>query len=101
MCGESRSGTRSCGRPKLTPGPIGAGTRYRVRFGRGVGTAMIENTAFDPPRSWAAVSTSRRLTRRLSGARSPMRAGGCRLAVRTELFPRGGLRVLSPLLRQA
>ena len=46
---------------KLTPGPIGAGTRYRVRFGRGVGTAMIENTAFDPPRSWTAVSTSQGL----------------------------------------
>src|SRR5205807_6503196 len=52
---------------KLTPGPIGAGTRYRVRFGRGVGTAMIENTAFDPPRNWAAVSTSRRLRVRFWG----------------------------------
>ena len=38
---------------KLTPGPIGAGTRYRVRFGRGVGTAIIENTGFDRPRSWS------------------------------------------------
>ena len=84
---------------KLTPGPIGAGTRYRVRFGRGVGTAMIENTAFDPPRSWAAVSTSRRLRVRFWGQVTDA-AGGCRLAVRTELFPRGGLRVLSPLLRQ-
>ena len=34
---------------KLTPGPVGVGTRYRVRFGRGVGAAIIENTAFDRP----------------------------------------------------
>src|ERR1022692_4414314 len=34
---------------KLTPGPVGVGTRYRVRFGRGVGAATIENTAFDRP----------------------------------------------------
>ena len=34
---------------KLTPGPVGVGTRYRVRFGRGVGVAIIENTAFDRP----------------------------------------------------
>jgi hypothetical protein len=34
---------------KLTPEPIGAGTKYRVRFGRGVGTAIIENTGFDRP----------------------------------------------------
>ena len=26
--------------------------------------------------------------------------GGCQLAVRTELFPHGALRVLSPLLRR-
>ncbi len=38
---------------KLTPGPVGAGTRYRVRFGRGVGIAIIENSSFDRPRSWS------------------------------------------------
>jgi hypothetical protein len=41
----------------LTPEPIGAGTRFRVRFGRGVGEALIE----ERPRSWAAISQSRAL----------------------------------------
>jgi Polyketide cyclase / dehydrase and lipid transport len=84
---------------KLTPGPAGAGTRYRVRFGRGVGTAIIENTGFDRPRSWSGVSTARRLDVRFRGQVSEL-PGGCRLAVRTELFPHGALRVLSPLLRR-
>jgi hypothetical protein len=81
----------------MTPGPLGAGTRYRVRFGRGVGTALIENTAFDRPHNWSAVSISRRLDVRFQGRVTPV-PGGCQLAVRTELFPHGGLRMLSPLL---
>jgi hypothetical protein len=83
---------------KLTPGPIGVGTRYRVRFGRGVGAAIIENTAFDRPRRWSAVSTSRRLDVDFHG-RTVDTAGGCRLSARTELHPRGALRVLAPVLR--
>ena len=83
---------------KLTPGPIGAGTRYRVRFGRGVGVAIIENTGFDRPRSWSAVSTSRRLDVRFQGQVTEV-PGGCQLAVRNELFPHGVLRALSPFLR--
>ena len=83
---------------KLTPGPIGAGTRYRVRFGRGAGVAAIENTGFDRPRSWSAVSTSRRLDVRFQGKVTEV-PGGCQLAVRTELFPHGVLRALSPFLR--
>ena len=82
---------------KLTPGPVGAGTRYRVQFGRGMGIAIIENTGFDRPHSWSAVSTARRLTVRFHGQVSPI-PGGCQLAVHTELNPHGALRVLSPLL---
>ncbi len=82
---------------KLTPGPVGTGTRYRVRFGRGVGEALIQTTAFDRPRSWSAVSTSRRLDVRFRGQVTET-PGGCRLAVHNELAPRGLLRVLSPLL---
>jgi hypothetical protein len=84
---------------KLTPGPIGVGTRYRVRFGRGAGVAVIENTAFDRPRSWEAISTSRHLDVRFRGQVTTV-SGGCRLAVHTELSPHGVLRTLSPLLRQ-
>ena len=84
---------------KLTPGPVGAGTRYRVRFGRGVGAAIIENTAFDRPRGWSAVSRSQRLDVRFRGQVTGV-PGGCRLAVRNELSPRGALRVLAPVLRR-
>jgi Polyketide cyclase / dehydrase and lipid transport len=84
---------------KLTPGPVGAGTRYRVRFGRGVGTAIIENTAFDRPRGWSAVSTSGRLDVRFRGQVTGF-PGGCQLAVRNELFPHGAFRLLSPVLRR-
>ena len=84
---------------KLTPGPVGAGTRYRVRFGRGVGTAIIENSSFDRPRSWSGVSTARRMTVLFRGQVTPI-PGGCQLAVHTELQPRGVLRMLSPLLRR-
>jgi hypothetical protein len=84
---------------KLTPGPVGAGTRYRVRFGRGVGTAVIDNTAFDRPRGWSAVSSSRWLEVHFRGQVTEF-PGGCRLAVQTELLPHGALRVLSPFLRR-
>jgi hypothetical protein len=84
---------------KLTPGPIGAGTRYRVRFGRGAGTAVIENTAFNRPRGWSAISTSRRLEVHFRGQVTEF-PGGCQLAVQTELCPRRALRVLSPFLRR-
>jgi hypothetical protein len=35
----------------LTPEPVGAGTRFRVKFGRGVGDAVIEDTKIDRPQS--------------------------------------------------
>jgi uncharacterized protein YndB with AHSA1/START domain len=84
---------------KLTHGPIGAGTTYRVRFGRGVGMATIENTAFDRPRYWSAMSRSPRLDVRAEGSVVET-APGCRLSVRTELQPRGLLYLLAPVLGQ-
>jgi hypothetical protein len=43
----------------LTPEPIGAGTRFCVTFGRGVGDAVIEDTKVDRPNRWTALSGSR------------------------------------------
>ena len=82
---------------KLTPGEIGRGTRFRVRFGRGVGEAVIEDTAVDRPRSWSAVSRSRVLDVEAAGQVVEV-PGGCRLTIRTRLHPRGPLRVATPLL---
>jgi diacylglycerol O-acyltransferase / wax synthase len=81
----------------LTPEPVGAGTRFRVIFGRGVGEAVIEDTKVDRPRLWAAVSRSRVLDVESEGQilGAP---GGSRLIIRTRLRPRGTLRLLTPAL---
>ncbi|HEX3197900.1 MAG TPA: wax ester/triacylglycerol synthase domain-containing protein, partial [Propionibacteriaceae bacterium] len=81
----------------LTPEPVGAGTRFRVIFGRGVGEVVIEDTKVDRPRLWAAVSRSRVLDVESEGQilGAP---GGSRLIIRTRLRPRGTLRLLTPAL---
>ena len=45
----------------LTPEPIGVGTTFRVRVGRGVGDGAVNHTKINRPRSWAAISRSRAL----------------------------------------
>lgn len=81
----------------LTTEPVGAGTTFRVKFGRGVGDALIEDTRVDRPHSWAAVSRSRVLDVESEGQISEI-PSGCRLTIRTRLRPRGILRVLTPAL---
>src|ERR1051326_2455926 len=51
---------------KLTAGPIGLATRFRMRFD-GVGWSTAENVAFNRPSFWAATSASRRLDVRFEG----------------------------------
>ncbi|MGY1701875.1 wax ester/triacylglycerol synthase domain-containing protein [Geodermatophilus sp. SYSU D00766] len=84
---------------QLTDGPIGAGTRFRMRFGHGVGDSTVTFTGFDPPRSWAAHSTSAQLDVHAEGHVQPA-GSGARLIVRTDLRPHGPLRPLTPLLRR-
>ena len=84
---------------QLTDGSIGPGTRFRMRFGHGIGDSTVTYTAFDPPHLWAATSTSHRLDVRLEGSVVPA-GSGARLVVRTWLLPRGALRPLAPLLRR-
>ncbi|HLM20874.1 MAG TPA: SRPBCC family protein [Propionibacteriaceae bacterium] len=79
----------------LTPEPIGVGTRFRVRFGRGVGEALIEDVRVDRPRSWAAVSRSGALDV-LSEGQIDETSDGVRLVMRMRLRPHGALRLLTP-----
>jgi diacylglycerol O-acyltransferase len=81
----------------LTPEPIGVGTTFRVRFGRGVGDGLINHTKINRPRSWAAISRSRALDAESAGEIRDC-TGGCRLIMRTELRPHGILRPLTPAL---
>ena len=83
---------------KLTAGPIGLGTRFRIRLD-GVGWSTTENIVFQRPSFWAATSASRLLDVRFEGEVTP--AGrGARLAVRTLLLPHGVLRLAQPILRR-
>ncbi|HEU4908028.1 MAG TPA: SRPBCC family protein, partial [Propionibacteriaceae bacterium] len=81
----------------LTPEPIGVGTTFLVRFGRGVGNAWIEDTKVDRPRSWTAVSRSQALDAHSHGQIEDI-SGGCRLIMRTQLRPHGVIRLLTPAL---
>jgi WS/DGAT/MGAT family acyltransferase len=84
---------------QLTGGPLGAGTRFRMTFGHGAGDSTLTYTRFDPPRAWAAHSTSPRLDVHAEGDVVPV-GSGSRLVVRTDLRPHGPLRPLAPLLRR-
>jgi WS/DGAT/MGAT family acyltransferase len=81
----------------LTPEPIGVGTTFLVKFGRGVGDAWIEDTKVDRPRAWETISRSRVLDAQSDG-KIDSTTGGCRLIMRTQLRPRGILRLVTPAL---
>jgi uncharacterized protein YndB with AHSA1/START domain len=83
---------------KLTPGPIGLGTRFRIRLD-GVGWSTTENIAFHRPSFWAATSASRMLEVRIEAEVTPTRRGA-RLSVRTLLLPHSVLRLARPFLRR-
>ena len=83
---------------KLTPGPIGVGTRFAAVLARPRGTSVtIECTAFDRPRRLNSLSQTNgmdiegNLTFTPEGHRT-------RLAWEWRLHPQGALRVLSPVL---
>ena len=83
----------------LTDGPLRAGSRYRVRFGRGVGVSIIEYQDVDAPLSWTTTSTSRRLDLQFAGTITSVH-GGSRVTMQTTLLPHGPLRLASPLLNR-
>jgi hypothetical protein len=83
---------------KLTTGPIGLATRFRMRFD-GMGWSTSENVAFHRPRFWAAKSTSTRLDARFEGEVTPT-GRGTRLTVRTQLLPNGVLSLAPPRLQR-
>jgi hypothetical protein len=83
---------------KLTEGPIGLGTRFRIRLD-GAGWSTTENIAFQRPSFWAATSASKVLDVRIEFEVTPTERGA-RLSVRTLLLPHGFLRLAQPILRR-
>ena len=85
---------------KLTPGPIGAGTRFEAMLRSGIRTMpmTVEYTTVDRP--WELVSTSTlpsaRIVGRLTLERVPE---GTRLWWSWDLRPVGWIRLLRPVLR--
>jgi carbon monoxide dehydrogenase subunit G len=84
---------------KLSPGPVGAGTRFRagiVSMGRSA-EVLTEIVASEPPRR--LVSASRLSTMDIRGtlAFDPM-PGGTRMRWSWDLRPRGALKLMGPAL---
>jgi hypothetical protein len=81
---------------KLTAGPIGLGTRCRIRL-QGAGWSTTENIAFQRPSFWAATNTGKSLDVRIEWEVTPTERG-TRLSVRTLLLPHGLLRLAQTIL---
>lgn len=64
---------------KLTPGPVGLGTRFGAEWIKGNPT-IIEYVRFERPAAWPSIARSRRLDARGEGQVSPT-ARGCRVVV--------------------
>jgi glyoxylase-like metal-dependent hydrolase (beta-lactamase superfamily II) len=77
--------------------PVRAGSRFQVRFGRGVGDALIEYLEVQRPSRWRSRSTSARLDVEFTATITPV-GGGSRVHLTTVLHPRGALRLATPLL---
>jgi carbon monoxide dehydrogenase subunit G len=80
----------------LTPLPIGAGTRFRVRMG-GAGTPMlVELTEFDRPYRLGSRTTSSMM--QTSGALTFAADGDCTvMSWDWQVRPKGWMRMLGPL----
>ena len=83
---------------KLTPGEIGAGTRFDAEWIKGNPT-IVEYVRFERPTAWASIARSRRLDVRAEG-RISATEGGSRLVIRTELRPKGLLALLFAVMRR-
>jgi hypothetical protein len=83
---------------KLTPGPIGLGTRFGAEWIKG-NPAIVEYVRFERPMAWTAIARSRRMGCEGQGADPPTEQGS-RVMVRTKLRPKGLLALLLPLMRR-
>jgi hypothetical protein len=81
----------------LTPGPVAAGTTFRVVFGRGVGEALIEDAKIDRLAHGRRQAGHEPLTLRLRG-KSTTSPAAARCSFTPNCVPHGFLRLLTPAL---
>jgi hypothetical protein len=84
---------------KETTGPIGTGTRFRsaVRSAGRTAEMLIETTAYDRPRRLSSTTTMEQMDIDYTLAFEPV-AEGTRMRWSGEAQPKGGLRLLGPLV---
>ncbi len=84
---------------KDTAGPIGKGTRFRsaVRSAGRIAEMVIETTAYERPRLLASTTTMKQMDIEYTLTFDPV-AEGTRMRWSGEVRPRGGLRLLGPLV---
>ncbi|ABL82400.1 MULTISPECIES: SRPBCC family protein [unclassified Nocardioides] len=84
---------------KETAGPIGKGTRFKsaVRSGGRTAEMLIENTGYDRPRLLASTTTMKQMDIAYTLKFEPV-ADGTRMRWSGEVRPKGGLRLLGPLV---
>src|ERR1044071_8232539 len=83
---------------KLTGGPAGVGTRYRIAFTQGP-PAISECVRFDRPGYWEHAGESKIISSGCSG-QVVAKDDGSHLLLRMQLRPRGLLRLALPLVRR-
>lgn len=84
---------------KQTPGPIGKGTQFRsaVRSSGRTAEMLIEFVGYDRPRMLASTTTMKQMDIEYTLKFDPI-AEGTRMRWSGEVRPKGGLRVLGPLV---
>jgi hypothetical protein len=84
---------------KVTDGPIGTGTRFMsaVRSGRRVAEMVIETTTYDRPRLLTSTTTMEQMDIEYTLTFDPV-VEGTRMRWIGDVRPRGGLRLLGPLV---
>ena len=84
---------------KVTEGPVGKGTRFRsaVRSAGRTAEMLIENTGYDRPRMLASTTTMKQMDIEYTLRFEPV-AEGTRMRWSGQVRPKGGLRLLGPLV---
>jgi len=96
---EPRYNPRMLRAEKISPGPIGEGTRFRAetRTMRGSAEMMIEVTAYERPRGLASSTQLSSMEIRGTLAFDPV-PEGTRMHWEWDVKPRGFLKLLSPMV---